>query len=73
MSRTNESETAPSPAAAPPAAVQEKEGSAAVRSYLTATLTPVLLKAIMALEEADPPPTRPIQWVADYLENYSHV
>jgi len=46
-------------------------GSAAVRSYLNATLTPVLLKALMKME--DEQPNRPILWLAEYLENYSDI
>ena len=41
----------------------------AVRSYLTATITPALLDGLMELdkEERD----RPILWLAQYLEEYS--
>lgn len=45
------------------------KGSPAIRSYLTATLTPVLLKALVELdkEERD----RPVVWLAQYLADYS--
>ena len=56
-----------------PPANTEGEGTTAVRSYLNATLTPVLLKALMALDEQHPTPQRPILWLADYLTNYSDI
>ena len=39
----------------------------AIRSYLTATITPVVLQALVRMEAEDPP--RPVQWLADYLED----
>lgn len=48
--------------------------NAAVRSYLSATITPVLLKALVALEKEDAtptPPDRPVLWLAQYLEEYA--
>ena len=45
---------------------QDPEGAKAIRSYLTAAITPVLLKALVQMEAEDPP--RPILWLADYLE-----
>ena len=45
---------------------QDPEGTKAIRSYLTAAITPVLLKALVQMEAEDPP--RPILWLADYLE-----
>ena len=57
------------PAAAPP--------NAAVRSYLSATIAPALLKALVALDEEEKRRKeagstgdwRPVLWLADYLEN----
>ena len=60
---------AAAPAAAPP--------NAAVRSYLSATIAPALLKALVALDEEEKRRKeagstgdwRPVLWLADYLEN----
>lgn len=50
---------------------------AAVRSYLTATITPALLKGLVALEKEEQRRKdvgtegdwRPLLWLADYFEN----
>ena len=51
----------------PVAAPKTKNG--AVRSYLTSTITPVLLKGLMEMEKE--PRERPVIWLAQYLEEYS--
>ena len=61
---------AEAPAAAPP--------NAAVRSYLSATIGPALLKGLVALEEEEKRRKeagatgdwRPVLWLADYLEKF---
>ena len=49
------------------AASKEPQQPRAIRSYLTATITPIVLQALVRMEAEDPP--RPVQWLADYLEN----
>lgn len=56
---------APAPSGEPVAA--PKNG--AVRSYLTATITPALLNGLMELDKEDR--DRPVIWLAQYLEEYS--
>jgi len=46
--------------------VEEKEKSPAIRSYLTATITPALLTALVELDKEER--ENPVQWLADYLE-----
>jgi hypothetical protein len=46
-------------------------GNAAIRSYLTARLTPVLVKALIQMDEENP--SRPLQWLATYLEDYTDI
>ena len=59
-----------------PAAYQSADqvpapGNAAIRSYLTARLTPVLVKALIKMDEENP--SRPLQWLASYLEEYTDI
>lgn len=47
---------------------EEGEKNAAVRSYLNATITPALLKALVAMEKENP--ERPVVWLANYLNEH---
>jgi hypothetical protein len=51
--------------------VPAPSGNAAIRSYLTARLTPVLVKALIKMDEENP--SRPLQWLASYLEEYTDI
>ena len=60
------------PAAETPAAAtteEKEEKNAAVRSYLSATIAPALLKALVEMEKEER--ERPIVWLAQYLADYS--
>ena len=52
----------------PPTGSEEPRTS--IRSYLESTVTPAIAEALGALESQDPPPDRPIEWLAKYLDEY---
>lgn len=65
------SDDAEHPAASQSADQVPAPGNAAIRSYLTARLTPVLVKALIKMDEENP--SRPLQWLASYLEEYTDI
>ena len=65
------SDDAEHPAASESADQVPAPGNAAIRSYLTARLTPVLVKALIKMDEENP--SRPLQWLASYLEEYTDI